>query len=54
MIIWILIDLYHNNLKDLNELYIFIRFKNILRIPKNTFKITRVSEKKWWSLDKKK
>jgi len=44
-IIWILIDLYNKNLKDLKWFYKFIRFKRIIWIFKNTFKITHVSGK---------
>ena len=45
MIVWILMNLYHKNLKDLKILYRCIRFKRTLSIVKSIFKITRVSEK---------
>ena len=44
-IVWILMDLYHKNLKDLEGLYRFIRFKSTRWIFRNTFKITRDGEK---------
>lgn len=56
MIIWILINFYRKNLKDLNRLYKFVRFKRIVWVFKNISKITRISEKsnkKWWGMDKK-
>jgi len=49
-------NLYHKILKDFKWLYKFLRFKRIMWIFKNTFKITRVgekSDKKCCGLDKK-
>ena len=60
MIVWILMNLYSKNLKDLKGLHRFIRFERIIFerimwIFKNTFKIvSEKNNKKWWDLDKKK
>jgi len=54
MIVWILIDLYHKNLKDFKTLCRFIKFEEKYEFLKIYSKFQKLVKKKWWGFDKRK